>query len=98
MSRSYKRTPWCGDAKGKTKKRDANSKVRMFLKNFDNELQYAAYKKVYESWEICDYENICPWEKWWQMVNQRYKKYPNLFKLPNKKEEYRKWQKWYRMK
>ena len=37
MSRSYKKNPWSGDTKGKWKKRQANSKVRMFLKNLDND-------------------------------------------------------------
>ena len=33
MSRSYKKTPWCGDKKGKSKKRIANRTVRQYLKN-----------------------------------------------------------------
>ena len=99
MSRSYKKTPWAGDTKGKDKKRDANSKVRMFLKNLDNELKYNAYKKVYETWDICDYGDIQTWEEYWNFCQRMYKKYPNLYKAPpNEKEEYRRWYKWYKMK
>ena len=95
MSRSYKRTPWCGNTKGKAKKRDANSKVRMFLKNLENELKYNAYKKVYETWDICDYENILTWEEYWKLCQEMH----TLYKRPlNKKEEYRRWYKWYKMK
>ena len=32
MSKSYKKTPWCGDHKGKLKKRIANHHVRKWLK------------------------------------------------------------------
>lgn len=32
MSRSYKKTPWCGDHKGKSKKRIANHHVRNWFK------------------------------------------------------------------
>lgn len=99
MSRSYKKNPWAGDTKGKMKKRKASSKVRMFLKNLENILPNSSYKKVYDSWEICDYGWICSWEEYWENVLKNYKEYPECFKKPpNKKEEYRKWYKWYKMK
>ena len=99
MSRSYKKVPWAGDAKGKIKKRKASSKVRMFLKNLENVLQNSSYKKVYESWDICDYGQSWTWEKYWSYVLKIYREHPEYFKKPpNKKEEYRKWYKWYKMK
>lgn len=99
MSRSYKRTPWAGDTKGKDEKREANSKVRMFLKNLNHELKKGAYKKVYETWDICDYGWIQTWEEYWQFCQNKYKEHPELYKNPpNKKEEYRRWYKWYKMK
>ena len=50
MSRSYKKTPYCGDHKGKSKKRIANHKVRNWLKqNPEVALKGNAYKKIYES-------------------------------------------------
>ena len=99
MSRSYKKTPWSGDAKGKDKKRNANSKVRMFFKNLDNELQNSAYKKIYETWDICDFGGITTWNEYWELCQRRYEEHPEWYrKPPNKKEEYRKWYKWYKMK
>ena len=57
MSRSYKKTPYCGDCKGKSSKRAANSKVRAVLKqNPDAITSGRAYRKLYDSWEICDYQ------------------------------------------
>lgn len=99
MSRSFKKNSWCGDTKGKDKKRIANSKVRMFLKNFENELPNSSYKKIYETWDICDYGWLVSWEAYWAATLKLYNEHPNYYKHPpNKKEEYRKWYKWYKMK
>ena len=57
MSRSYKHTPRCGDYKGKYSKRCANRAVRA-QKFWDTIPRRAAYKKLYESWNICDYEQV----------------------------------------
>ena len=99
MSKSYKRTPWAGDTKGKAKKRDANSKVRMFLKNLEHEIQNGDYKKIYETWDICDYGWIEDWEEYWNFELRRYAEHPEWYKKPpNKKEAYREWYKAYKMK
>ena len=46
MSRSYKKTPWCGDKKGTQKKRQAWKVVRQWLKdNPDIALKGGQYKK-----------------------------------------------------
>ncbi len=99
MSRSYKRTPWAGDTKGKAKKRDANSKVRMFLKNLEHEVQNGAYKRIYETWDICDYGWMQTWEEYWDFCLKHYAEHPERYRNPpNKKEEYRRWYKTYKMK
>ena len=99
MSRSYKKNPWSGDTKGKWKKRQANSKVRMYLKNQENEVSNNEYKKISDSWDICDYGWIQTWEQYWNYCLKSYERHPEYYKTPpNKKEEYRKWYKWYKMK
>ena len=55
MSRSYKHTPRCGDRKGKYSKRRANRIVRR-VGIEDSFPPYGGYKKLFESWNICDYE------------------------------------------
>ena len=56
MSRSYKKHSWCGDHKGTGKKRTAWKTVRQWQKDHpDILLQGGAYKKIYETWDICDY-------------------------------------------
>ena len=46
MSRSYKKTPWAGDKKGKIKKRIANQTVRSWLKQHpDVKLSKSDFKK-----------------------------------------------------
>lgn len=99
MSRSYKKVPYVGDSKGKKKKRCANSKVRMFLKNLNNKIPNSSYKKVFCSYDICDYYYIESWQEYWETCLRYYNEYPERYKHPpNKKEEYRQWYKWYKMK
>lgn len=96
MSRSYKKHPWAGDNKGKWKKRIANSKVRSYLKNYENILKFSDFKKVYESWDICDYGWLYTWDEYWEHTIQDCKRFNRP--IPNKKEEYRNWFKTYKMK
>lgn len=51
MSRSYKKTPICKDKNSQFGKRKANHTVRR-AKDVPNG---GGFKKVYESWNICDY-------------------------------------------
>ena len=103
ISRSYKRTPWCGDHKGKSKKRIANHHVRnWFKKNPDVILPPGAYKKIHCSWDICDYGWIRTWEEYWNDC-QRYhqeaiKKGWGHYMDLDKNEEYRRWLKYYKNK
>ena len=103
MSKSYKKTPWCGEHKGKSKKRIANHHVRnWFKRNPDVILPPGAYKKIHCSWDICDYGWICTWEDYWndcqkwhqEAINRGWGHYANL----DKNEEYRKWLKYYKNK
>ena len=102
MSRSYKKTPWCGDRKGKDKKRMANKVVRMWLKDHpDVALKGRQYKNLYEKWDICDYGWITTWEEYWQQTMDLHiewlrRGWPD--KEPDKKEVYRKWLRYYRNK
>lgn len=99
MSRSYKKTPYCGDTKGKDKKRLANSKVRMFLKNLNHRLPKMQYKRVYDQYDICDYYWMKDWQEYWQGCQLSYLRHPDWHRKPlNKKEEYRNWYKYYKMK
>lgn len=103
ISHSYKRTPWCGDHKGKSKKRIANHYVRNWLKeNPDVILPPGGYKKIYCSWDICDYGRIRTWEDYWndclkyhqEAVNRGWGHYLNL----DEDEEYHWWLKHYKNK
>lgn len=105
MSRSYKKTPYCRERKGKRKKRAANGHIRQLLKkNPELNLDGAAYKRHYERWEICDYSWRCNWDEYWKSENEAYKrlkmKYPDSthIKPPCKKEAYKEWIKMYRNK
>jgi len=98
MSRSYKKIPYCGDSKSKSKKRIANHKIRAYLKNIKHKLSRSDYKKIYESYNICDYYWITSWEEYWNNKLDYYKQYPDLFDKPDYKKEYRKWYRYHKMK
>lgn len=99
MSRSYKKAPYYGDKKNKETKRIANKAVRNYLKNFEHELPKRDFRKVFCSWDICDYGWLQPWEEYWKNCLRNYKRHPEWYKRPpNKKEEYRNWYKTYKMK
>ena len=100
MSRSYKKHPWCCDKPAKGIKRCANSKVRSALKDPNVVLKGSAYKKVFESWDICDYfwygysfesyyqKEVAYWYEW------RHRYYP----FPNREECWKDYVKYYLMK
>lgn len=99
MSRSWKKNAYAGDHKGKGKKRVANSKVRMYLKNLDNILQNSDYKKIYETWDICDYGALYTWKQYWEHTLYSWYKWGHkYYPFPDEKEEYREWYTTYKMK
>lgn len=97
MSRSYKHTPYAGDRKTKWAKRQANKLVRSKLKrwNIQDEINPSWYKKISESWNICDYYSICTLHSW--MKNKW-----NLRRWEREKiterEKIQEWYKWYKRK
>ena len=103
MSRSYKKVGYAGDKKDKELKRLANHRVRQRLKNdLDFTPKHSQYKKMFESWEICDYGWLCEWEEYWNRqlewaycahMRRWHEEIP-----PNYKEEYRNWYHYYKMK
>lgn len=102
MSRSYKHTPYAGDKKGKEKKRIANKTVRNKLKYYDSQLFPSAYKRMYPSWNICDYYCIYPWKEYWEREQRFYawgvaRGYKHMTE-PDERTEYRKWYCWYKRK
>lgn len=58
MSRSYKKNPFVTDQSQGTKsmKRLASRKVRRLIKNEEDMPARLPYKKMTESWMICDYK------------------------------------------
>jgi len=101
MSRSYKKTPGGGDSKGKDNKRLANHKVRQALKkNLELPRKGTKHKRVYNSWEICDYFDISTFEEYWNYRLKIWYNWGHLYddSYPDKEKEYQNWCKYYRRK
>ena len=99
MSRSYKKTAWCGDSGKKDMRRIANSVVRSKLKQDPDCIprRGKAYRKLFDSYEICDYGWLCTWEQYWARELE-YQKEGCSFAHESKEEAFRYWIKWYRNK
>ena len=99
MSRSYKKTAWCGDSGKKDMRRVSNSIVRSKLKQDPDCIpnRGKAYRKLFESYEICDYGWLCTWEEYWARELE-YQKQGYSFAHESKEEAFRFWAKWYRNK
>lgn len=100
MSRSYKKTPRCGDYKDKYLKKCANRKVRRLRIDADPP-KYNNYKKIFSSWDICDYESVGVsfndyWKRQVQFWHQYDKKRGTPF--PDKKKAYWEWYKYFKRK
>ena len=103
MSRSYKHTPYAGDTKTKWAKRRANRKYRSFLKQMEEDVPYSHFKKVSESWNICDYYDITTWEEHLRYRRKYHRYIPYGMKFLENGEidienERKLWQKWYKRK
>lgn len=102
MSRSFKKTSYCGDNKGKKKKRLANDKVKSFFKkNQDIQISRGDFRKIQNPWDICDYcTKFESFESYWDFEVTFYETHKDRYNLskPNKKEAYRDWYKTYKMK
>jgi len=100
MSRSYKKHPYAKDKTNKCMKKLSNKKIRQKLKNPEEELQHNSYKKVFQSWNICDYKFFSTWEQFWNFsINlwERFDKNKGV-PFPDEKKEYARWRKWYKQK
>ena len=103
MSRSYKHTPYAGDTKTKWAKRQANRKYRSFLKQMEEDIPYSHFKKVSESWNICDYHDITTWEEHLRYRRRHHRYIPYGMKFLENGEidienERKLWEKWYKRK
>ena len=95
MSRSYKKTPRSGDKKDKILKKYANRRIRQDKNASD--LKYRAYRKRYQSYNICDYQDVgltfeqfynqylSSWYRWGQDFGEPY---PTIEKA---KKNYYRW-------
>ena len=108
MSRSYKHTPYSGLRKHKSDKKIANRKVRSYLKRQmieDESFSPAAYKKVSESWNICDYYDITTWSEHLKFRKEIWNQDRLIWGAKENDEgeldeenEYQLWRKWYKRK
>ena len=97
MSRSFKKVARSGDRKDKFMKNYANRILRRNSEAYQN----GSYKKCFCHYDICDYNSVyyefedwyCKrvreWERWGQFRGHPY---------PDRKKEYHKWYKYYKMK
>lgn len=90
MSRSYKKVPVCC-YKSKILKKLFNRRIRR-NKKYDV-FSYGHYRKMNDSWDICDWIFRKDWEKFWKDSIRSYEAWGFRFGLkePDKKEEYRNW-------
>ena len=96
MSRSYKRYAVCKDKNSRYGKRMSASAVRRSRETING----GAYKKLYCSWNICDYRfyegsfehSIEDWRKIWESTPRLQKRFPTW------KTAYRYWLKCYKNK
>lgn len=97
MSRSYKKTPRCGDRKDQFFKKYANRKLRR--DKFHN-LEHKSYKKNFCSYDICDYQTVGEtFQEYWNRCVQSWQQWRHLYEdFPDREKEYRRWYKWFKMK
>ena len=104
MSRSYKKTPFCGD--GPHCKKEANRRVRRYLNNGGDLANGSSYKKLFCQWEIRDYYFICTFQDYknyyvWDKETGLYCDLAGtgrVYATYTEKELYKEWSKYYRRK
>ncbi len=92
MSRSYKKTPYSGLPKDQFFKRYANKKLRQLHRQGKDVPDGKSFRKLMNSWNICDYSNIMKFEKFVQFRTR------NSLVTSELKELYCKWFKYYKGK
>lgn len=100
MSRSYKKTPYCGDRKHKEDKRKANKAFRNKTDRMKLEDQIApgTFKKFYERWDICDYYSIFTLEEYLYIRKARRGFHGYRRGEYDEAQEIQNWHKWYKRK
>ena len=93
MSRSYKKIPMIKDANSRPGKSSANRKVRRAAVIANG----GGYRKVYETWNICDYRHIETEEEFMAFWEKGGNGYIHRH-CRTRKEAHRLWLKWYRNK
>ena len=92
MSRSYKRTPRCGDKKDKFFKKAYNKRLRKLP--YERDLNGCTYKKYNQWYEICDCDSVgISFERYWRRLKCRFHDRPDL--LGTKEEAYKEYVKWF---
>lgn len=100
MSRSYKKTPYCGDRKHKYHKRMANKiyRNRIARMELDEPISPGAYKRYFESWNICDYYSIFTLKEWLYIRKASRGWHGYRRGEYNEAKEIQNWHKWYKRK
>jgi len=77
MSRSYKKTPYAGQKKSKFDKNYSNKCIRQTETNRVKLPDGNAYKKVYETWNICDFGWVTTWHDFQRRIRKSIAEYKN---------------------
>ena len=96
MSRSYKHTPSSRSIKHKTLKRYSNHIVRR-LPIDELPLKGKMYKKVYNSYEICDYQTVgISFEQYWDSLVKSWHKWGKYgVPYPDREKAYKDYCRWF---
>ena len=100
ISRSYKRTPRCGDKKDKYLKNYANRRLRRYPID-KPPLNNCTYKKYNCSWDICDYETVATsFEEYWERLIRNWYNWGQYYGLsfPDRQKAKKDYYRFYRQK
>ena len=96
MSRSYKKTPRCGDKKDKYFKKYANKRLRR--KKLTHEFKHKSYKKDLCSYNICDYEQIgTTFTEYYSICVSNWYRWKKILKndFPERDKKYQDYMRWF---
>ncbi len=91
MSRSYKKHPWSA-LRSPWNKKQANKRVRKYNKPIQNG---KAYKKLYCSWNICDYKSRYTLGEWLELEVDRCSEHAWRTKAYDELEAIDLWERYY---
>lgn len=96
MSRSYKRTPRCGDQKDRYFKKYSNHKIcRLPIDELPKKGK--TYKKVLHDYSICDYETVgTSFQQYWARLIKRWHEWEwHYAPYPDYEEAYEEYRRWF---